>query len=797
MTRQRLPRRLVLGLILLLALSAGALYYAYENLDSILRGQIAQSLQEFGVEDYTLAGARLERGKFSVDSIGLQGTFENFTYKASLASLEVFYDWRVLLTRTISAVHLAEIDIMISGTTAASRSGTALLNMRELKPTALISRLPVASLDIRQWSLAYHSPGIPPLIASGDFRVANDAKMALQTSLGNATLHAVLSTDKDSSATRLALDIIGVHGDIAAVSAHLQPAATGDWDWRLHGNWAHALLQEWLRQVSDELDLDLAIPQAQEFAITGRGSLDVQLRHPDQLELPLTAGLVNTPAFALDAELTASIEDLDYFGAVHDLAGALDASLSLRAGELALTLQPVLVAGMLHSERVPLSRDVLQWLQWEKTVPIEWHNSEPVHISYDGETWSVQAQDTRLQVGGLRSRIRLDINTLSADLSGDTGALLHTNLEAAVQTLVREQALFPLQLAFRQQGDAGSSNYNTSVTNAETALDIGLEGTVDRQSGKGSHRLALALKRLPAFSRAVIPTLRKLGLLNADPEITAGTLKLESTVSTAGSDPSSWSPESRLAIEGVSANYDGYELDNFSLFARWLGLDRWQTTQPVSLSLERLDVGVEVRDIVARGSLATATPIAHPRVTVEEFSARVFGGTLFLPKPESWDFSAPSNSVTLRAQQWQLAEMVALQQNRDIHAQGTLEGELPVTLSDGKLVIEKGFLRALPPGGTIRYVANDASRAMGSNNRELALALDLLSDFRYEVLRSSVNLDQRGNLLFGLSLGGRNPDRFEGRPINFNINLEQNIEPLLQTLRLSDKLTGNIENRLN
>jgi hypothetical protein len=192
-----------------------------------------------------------------------------------------------------------------------------------------------------------------------------------------------------------------------------------------------------------------------------------------------------------------------------------------------------------------------------------------------------------------------------------------------------------------------------------------------------------------------------------------------------------------------------------------------------------------------------ATPVAQPVVDIEQFSAGMFGGRVYLPEPRRWDFGAESNQLTLRAEKWQLADMVALQQDQDIRALGVLEGELPVTMTAGRIIIEKGYLRALPPGGSIRYIANEASQALAASSPELGLALDLLSDFQYQVLSSEVELDKEGNLLLGLSLSGKNPAQYEGRPINFNINLEQNLDPLLQSLRLSDKLVEKIESRLH
>jgi hypothetical protein len=141
--------------------------------------------------------------------------------------------------------------------------------------------------------------------------------------------------------------------------------------------------------------------------------------------------------------------------------------------------------------------------------------------------------------------------------------------------------------------------------------------------------------------------------------------------------------------------------------------------------------------------------------------------------------------------------MVALQQSEDIQAMGLLEGELPMTLTGGRVIITNGYLRALPPGGSIRYIANESSKALAASSKELALALDLLSDFQYEVLSSEVNLDNKGQLLLGLSLAGKNSSQHESRAINFNINLQQNLDPLLQSLRLSDKLAEQLENRIH
>ena len=209
----------------------------------------------------------------------------------------------------------------------------------------------------------------------------------------------------------------------------------------------------------------------------------------------------------------------------------------------------------------------------------------------------------------------------------------------------------------------------------------------------------------------------------------------------------------------------------------------------------RLNTGVELRNITARLSLPVATPIIRPNIRIDSFAGQLLGGWIVLPEPRPWDFAAASNSLTLRVERWQLAELIALQQKQDIKADGVLEGELPLTLSGGRMMITDGYLRALAPGGRIQYRPNAASRAMATDSQELQAALDLLSDFHYKKLASEVQLDAAGKLLLELSLAGKNPGQYQGKAVNFNINLEQNIDPLLQSLRLSGNLVDQLEQR--
>ena len=172
----------------------------------------------------------------------------------------------------------------------------------------------------------------------------------------------------------------------------------------------------------------------------------------------------------------------------------------------------------------------------------------------------------------------------------------------------------------------------------------------------------------------------------------------------------------------------------------------------------------------------------------------LLGGRAFLPEPQAWNFASQRNSLALQVEDLALADIVALQQNRQISAEGRLSGRLPVSLNGPRLTIDRGYVKAAP-GGVIRYRPDEASAALAGSSRELGMAIRLLGNFHYDVLSSEVALDEGGNLLLGLSLAGRNPEYEAGRAVNFNINLEQNIDPLLQSLRLGGSVSKQLEKK--
>src|SRR5690606_37847362 len=164
-------------------------------------------------------------------------------------------------------------------------------------------------------------------------------------------------------------------------------------------------------------------------------------------------------------------------------------------------------------------------------------------------------------------------------------------------------------------------------------------------------------------------------------------------------------------------------------------------------------------------------------------------------EPATVDLGQPRQTLVAVVQGVELARLFEVYPAEGLSGQGTLDGRFPVTLADGKLLVEDGRLQARQPGGVLRYQAQQLRDLAASNPNleQLAAALD---NFHYQVLASDVSYDEQGVLVLGLRLEGSNPAFQQGRPVHLNIRLEEDIPALLTSLQLSGQVSEIIRNRV-
>lgn len=227
---------------------------------------------------------------------------------------------------------------------------------------------------------------------------------------------------------------------------------------------------------------------------------------------------------------------------------------------------------------------------------------------------------------------------------------------------------------------------------------------------------------------------------------------------------------------------------------------RWKTA---GLTIA-LDVPAIQPDFAAIGTVTDLTltarlgagPLAPlPPVTVNVAAMTVFGGRV-RAHDIRYDRARDTNPFALDLEHIDLARVVALEQQQEIEASGTLDGRLPFDLTRRGIRIVDGALHATTPGGVIRYHPNQTVRSMAEANPNLKLVLDALSNYHYTKLDVGVNYAENGDLALQVAMAGRNPDWNANQPVNLNVNLSENIQTLLRSLRLAGDISEKVEERV-
>ena len=783
--------------VALLLCVLGVSFYTYQNLQRLIEQQAEAYLQEYGVQDVDLGPVTILGNRVVTQELFIRGEQDGIKFEASMDSLDLRYHWRKLLKGELQSVSLEQLDLVVESIAPDTNNASAPINIEDLLPQPFIAAMPLDSLEIKQWTLDYQASEKTIMFARGSLLLEQQLQLQLATRyLGSAVTAKIWTIDND---TPLSGQILLNNGsaDVTEISARLQRAASDAWDWSVEGSLHYGPALAWLRAFAGETELPINAADLDGLALAGSTSVSARLQHPNTITTTPGAGVSILSQFSADISTASRLERLDYPAKVADLRGEWDIGFKLAAGEWQILAQPTELNGQLWTQQLALPADTLDWLRWKEAVPVRWRNLEPIRITSTGnDAWALQLRNSQANIGTKDSEVRCEALNLDALIEAGPQMQLEAQLDARIKSRLRKQQLPEVKLASDHRGSMQDRTFSLSLDDTAESMSLSLQGKLDLQSGRGQYSLNASSQDLPYAASSVLPILQKFGVLQDSVTLMSGTLSLESAVTSDTFAIDSWRQQSQLVIQNLSGSFADYRFDGITMIADWTGIEQWQTVRPAEFSMAALDVGFDVVDVRARVALPAPTPPAQPVVRIEQFSAGMFGGRVFLPAARSWDFAAESNQLTLRAEQWRLADMVALQQGQNIQAVGTLEGELPVTVTAGRIIIDNGYLRALAPGGNIRYVADDAARALAASSPELGLAMDLLSDFQYEVLSTEVKLDKEGNLLLGLSLAGKNPEQYEGRPINFNINLEQNLDPLLQSLRLSDKLVEGIEGRL-
>ena len=256
------------------------------------------------------------------------------------------------------------------------------------------------------------------------------------------------------------------------------------------------------------------------------------------------------------------------------------------------------------------------------------------------------------------------------------------------------------------------------------------------------------------------------------------------------SDIETLSAQVQLKIENLGGAFDEYFFSGLGTEFAISVLPAINTVQPVQLQIESIDAGFPVTDVTAQLSVSQQGPDAPLQIDLHSALAQALGGYVAL-QPASIDLAQAEHELGMVLIRTDVDIIVRLQEIDDLDASGRLSGQIPIQINEAGVTVSDGRIYALEPGGLIRY-GGDVS-AVSSAAGPAGFVFEALQHFEYSSMNVFPEYSPDGTLDMRLEIRGRNPQVEEGRPINLNINLEQNLLQLRESLRYVDGLNEAID----
>lgn len=406
---------------------------------------------------------------------------------------------------------------------------------------------------------------------------------------------------------------------------------------------------------------------------------------------------------------------------------------------------------------------------------------------------------SRLNLASLSDGAEVSLEGLQADLTGSALEASFAAEQPSEFKLAGPLALKAARLAhpnLRPQGWQwiGKLNASTRSQALEGELlndaDLRLETLIKRDPA-GALRIAATLPE--TFLRAGNPLAATLADWPALLELNTGRLQARGTLDV----PAAGKPtvNATLTAKSLGGIFDRAELTDLDAQVT-LQLQRNRLQLGIEdLRLEQANVGLAFGPLQFRGNYhADLNQLAAGRLGWENAETQILGGRFWLDAG-SLDLNGGDQPLNAHLRGLQLPLLLEAYPSEGLSGTGIIDGDFEVQYGPQGPSVEQGALAARAPGGALQF-RSPQIQALGQSNPAMRLVTEALDDFHYDLLASDVRYSSDGTLLLGLRLHGRNPALEGGRPINFSINLEEDIPALLTSLQLSDRVSETIQRRV-
>ncbi|MCQ4311927.1 YdbH domain-containing protein [Pseudomonas stutzeri] len=589
---------------------------------------------------------------------------------------------------------------------------------------------------------------------------------------------------------------------------------------RIGAGWALYIDQNGLKDgwkaMEGELRLSANLPTPWPVAELGQlqGQLDLTAKADRGSWIPtaLAADMQLQPAAALVAKLPAQLRPANIHlvvtpGPASESASTLPLNMQLTArGPSPVTLDAQL---MLETATAPFAVAFEQTRLSFQSPALLLPDMAMKGLSADVLVNGRASEEAVIVQLGKGSQLKLDRLTSGTEITAENLQLdvAGIGLEAGFTERKLQRLLIDGQVAVEvaklRQSSLRPQGWRWSGTLKGDRERISLDGPLGNDAGltlpltlthnwtNGAIRLNAKLPEL--FLRAGNPLAATLADWPPVLELNTGRLQAQGQLEVTADGPPT--ATATLTAKGLGGIYDRTELSGLDA-SLGLALQRNQLRLDIQeLTLQQANPGFTFGPLRFNGEyLGRLESLDRGRLAWTIAEAQLLGGRLWLD-PGAVDLGASKQQLTAHLRGLQLPLLFEAYPTEGLSGTGVVDGELQLLRSEAGISIEQGSLRAREPGGILQF-RSAKIQALGQSNPAMRLVTEALDDFHYDLLASDVHYAADGTLNLGLKLHGQNPALEGGRPINFSINLEEDIPALLTSLQLSDRVSETIQRRV-
>jgi hypothetical protein len=552
-------------------------------------------------------------------------------------------------------------------------------------------------------------------------------------------------------------------------------------------------------------------PVAELGQLQGQLDLVAKAHRGSWIPTALAADLQLQPAAALVAELPAQLRPADIHlvvtpGPASESASELPLNMQLTArGPSPVTLDAQLMLETAAPFAVAFEQTRLSLQSPALSLPDIAMKGLSADVLLDGRA-SEEAVVVRLGKG---SQLKLDRLTSGTEITAENLQvdMAGIGLEAGFAERKLQRLLVDgraaVSVAKLRQSSLRPQSWRWSSTLNGDREHISLDGPLGNDAGltlpltltrnwtNGAIRLNAKLPEL--FLRAGNPLADTLADWPPVLELNTGRLQAQGQLNVPASGPAT--ATATFTAKGLGGIYDRTELSGLDTSLA-LALQRNQLRLDIQeLTVQQANPGFTFGPLRFKGGYAgNLERLDKGRLAWDTAEVQLLGGRLWLD-PGAVDLGASEQQLTAYLRGLQLPLLLEAYPTEGLSGTGVIDGELQLLRSEAGVSIEQGSLQAREPGGVLRF-RSAKIQALGQSNPAMRLVTEALDDFHYDLLASDVHYAADGTLDLGLKLHGRNPALEGGRPINFSINLEEDVPALLTSLQLSDRVSETIQRRV-